>query len=305
MNDDQDLSQGKIATELRQRLEDLRRAGVDRIALDIDFAPAPTRLRVRATASNATDSPAPVAALTEPHPTAILPVVKQAPPAVAASPAPLIPKTSPFLFNVDPVADPVVPPEDRPQQLATLASLVAGCERCPALVAYRTQTVFGAGSPTARLMFVGEAPGADEDRTGLPFVGRAGSLLTDMITKGMGLTRDEVYIANVVKSRPPENRNPLPDEIANCLPYLEQQISILRPEFLCLLGKVAASALLNTAMPLGKLRGRWHRVREIPTIVTYHPSFLLRNPSSKKDAWEDLQMLMKAMGLTPPGRKNP
>jgi DNA polymerase len=123
-----------------------------------------------------------------------------------------------------------------------------------------------------------------------------------MITKGMGLSRDEVYIANVLKSRPPENRDPLPDEVANCLPYLERQIAIIRPEFLCLLGRIAASALLDTSQSLGRLRKRWHDYRGIRTIVTYHPSYLLRNPAGKKDAWEDLQMLMKAMGLTPPGR---
>ena len=122
------------------------------------------------------------------------------------------------------------------------------------LAATRIQTVFGTGSPTARLMFVGEAPGAEEDRTGEPFVGRAGQLLTDMITKGMGLTRAEVYIANVLKSRPPENRNPLPDEIANCLPYLERQIAIIRPEYLCLLGATAAQALLETGVSVGRLR---------------------------------------------------
>ena len=133
-----------------------------------------------------------------------------------------------------------------PRELAALAAEVAVCKRCPHLAATRTQTVFGTGSPTARLMFVGEAPGADEDRTGEPFVGRAGQLLTDMITKGMGLTRAEVYIANVLKSRPPENRNPLPDEIANCLPYLERQIAIIRPEYLCLLGATAAQTLLET-----------------------------------------------------------
>ena len=154
-------------------------------------------------------------------------------------------------------------------------------------------------------MFIGEAPGADEDETGRPFVGRAGSLLTDMITKGMGLDRSEVYIANVVKSRPPANRNPNPDEIANCLPYLEQQIATIRPEFLCLLGKVAASALLETALPLGRLRGKWHRYRSIPTIVTYHPAGLLRNPAWKKDTWEDLQILMQAMGIKPPDRRKP
>jgi DNA polymerase len=180
---------------------------------------------------------------------------------------------------------------------------VSACTRCPQLAEYRTQTVFGVGSPTARLMFVGEAPGAEEDRLGEPFVGRAGLLLTDMITKGMGLAREEVYIANILKSRPPENRSPLPDEIAHCLPYLERQIAIIRPEYLCLLGKVAASALLETALSIGRLRGRWHQYRGIPTIVTYHPAFLLRNPASKKEAWDDLQILMQAMGLKPPGRR--
>jgi DNA polymerase len=196
-----------------------------------------------------------------------------------------------------------VDPAERPAQLAALAAEVAVCQRCPHLAATRTQTVFGTGSPTARLMFVGEAPGAEEDRTGQPFVGRAGQLLTDMITKGMRLTRAEVYIANILKSRPPDNRTPLPDEVANCLPYLERQIAIIRPEYLCLLGATAAQALLATGLSIGKLRGRWHQYRGIPAMVTYHPSYLLRNPPAKKDAWEDLQMLMLAMGLKPPARK--
>jgi DNA polymerase len=204
----------------------------------------------------------------------------------------------------DPEDDaPVVPANERPALLSTLAAEVSGCQRCTILAQTRTQTVFGVGSPTARLMFIGEAPGADEDRLGEPFVGRAGMLLTDMITKGMGLKREDVYIANILKSRPPENRSPLPDEIANCLPYLERQIAIIRPEFLCLLGKVAASALLATALPLGRLRGRWHRYRGIATVITYHPAYLLRNPASKKEAWEDLQMLMQAMGLKPPRQR--
>jgi DNA polymerase len=152
-------------------------------------------------------------------------------------------------------------------------------------------------------MFIGEAPGAEEDRRGVPFVGRAGQLLTDMITKGMGLSREEVYISNVLKCRPPENRDPLPDECANCLPYLEQQLEIIRPEFLCLLGRVAAQNLLQTTVAMGKLRGRWHEVRGIKALVTYHPSYLLRNPPAKKDAWEDLQIIMKAMGLKIPTRQ--
>src|SRR5437763_10812753 len=123
-----------------------------------------------------------------------------------------------------------------------------------------------------------------------------------MITYVMGLSRDEVNIANILKSRPPENRTPLPDEIAHCLPYLERQIAIIRPEFLCLLGRVAAQTLLSTALSMGRLRGKWHRYRGILTIVTYHPSYLLRNPAAKKDAWDDLRMLMKQMGITPPGR---
>jgi DNA polymerase len=215
----------------------------------------------------------------------------------------MVEKPAGSLFD-DPVIDvPPVAPEDRPGALSALAEEVAVCTRCPVLAATRTQTVFGVGSPTARLMFIGEAPGADEDRQGVPFVGRAGMLLTDMITKGMGLTRDEVYIANVLKSRPPENRNPDPEEVAHCLPYLERQIEIIRPEFLCLLGKVAASALLDTALPLARLRGRWHRYRGIPTAVTYHPSYLLRTPSDKVKAWDDLQMIMKAMGIARPSRK--
>ncbi|WP_435005755.1 uracil-DNA glycosylase [Tundrisphaera lichenicola] len=203
----------------------------------------------------------------------------------------------------EPTLDVIVPEGDRAGLLETLAREVAACARCPHLASSRTQTVFGEGSPTARLMFIGEAPGADEDQTGRPFIGRAGALLTDMITKGMGLTREEVYIANILKSRPPENRTPLPDEIEHCLPYLERQIAIIRPEFLCLLGKTAASALLETALPLGRLRNKWHRYRKIPTIVTYHPSALLRNPAWKRDTWEDLQVLMQAMGLKGSPRK--
>jgi DNA polymerase len=207
------------------------------------------------------------------------------------------------LFGDELIESPVIAPADRPGHIAVLAAEVARCERCPQLAATRTQTVFGTGSLTPRLMFIGEAPGFEEDRTGLPFVGRAGQLLTDMITKGMGLTREEVFIANVLKSRPPENRSPLPDEIANCLPYLERQIEIIRPEFLCLLGAVATTALLKTALSMGRLRGRWHRYRGIPTIVTYHPAYLLRNPAAKKESWDDLQMLMKAMGLKAPARR--
>src|SRR5262249_7946295 len=199
---------------------------------------------------------------------------------------------------------PLVPADERPAVLGAAAAEVSRCTRCPHLAATRTQTVFGTGSPTARLMFVGEAPGADEDRLREPFGGPAGQLLTAMITKGMGLSREQVYIANALKCRPPENRTPTPEEVANCSSYLEHQIAVIRPEFLCLLGRTAAGALLDLtpATTMGQLRRRWHRYRGIKTLVTYHPSYLLRNPAAKKDAWEDLQLLMKEMGMQVPRR---
>ena len=209
------------------------------------------------------------------------------------------------LFDEPGFETPPVPASERLGVLETAAAEVARCKRCPHLAVTRTQTVYGAGTPTARLMFIGEAPGADEDRLGQPFVGRAGQLLTDMITKGMGLRREDVYIANVLKCRPPNNRPPTPEEAANCSSYLDHQVAVVRPEFLCLLGKTAAVGILGVdpMISLGRLRGRWHRHRGIKTLVTYHPSYLLRTPSAKKDAWEDLQVLMKEMGLAIPGRK--
>ena len=207
------------------------------------------------------------------------------------------------LFSSSTFDTPPVPGCERPALLSALAAEVAVCRRCPHLAETRTQTVFGVGNPETRLLFIGEAPGADEDRLGEPFVGRAGQLLTDMITKGMGLSREQVYIANILKCRPPRTATPTIDEANNCFPYLEKQIEIIRPEFICLLGKVAVQAILNTNQPMGKMRGKWHRYRGIPTLATYHPSYLLRQPSAKKDAWEDLQMLMKEMGLARPSTR--
>ena len=287
-----------LARVVRQRLEALGRAGIDRIPLPNPLPPKPAGPSRIAPSSKTTE-----ASPTIPQPTA-RPVepVKVAPELPRVPRTAITPPVSTSLF-AEPVLEIIVPESERPGQLALIAAEVSRCVKCPHLASTRNRTVFGEGSPNARLMFVGEAPGADEDATGRPFIGRAGALLTDMITKGMGLRRDEVYIANVLKSRPPENRTPLPEEVEHCLPYLERQIAIIRPEFLCLLGKTAASALLETALPLGRLRGKWFRYRGIPTIVTYHPSYLLRNPAGKRDAWEDLQTLMNAMGLKPPERK--
>ncbi|HEY2157588.1 MAG TPA: uracil-DNA glycosylase [Isosphaeraceae bacterium] len=282
-----------LIRSVRQRLENLTRAGIDRLSLPEFDVSARHETSAKASQPTRNVDAAPIV-----EPVAELPR-RPVPPPQAPAPAPILAAS---LFDEPAIEEPIVAPGDRATALATLAAEVATCTRCPQLAATRTQTVFGTGSPNARLMFIGEAPGAEEDRRGEPFVGRAGALLTDMITKGMGLARGDVYIANILKSRPPENRTPAPDEVAHCLPYLERQIAIIRPEFLCLLGKSAVSALLETALPMARLRGRWHRYRGIPTVVTWHPAYLLRNPAAKREAWEDLQMLMQAMGLKPADR---
>lgn len=174
-------------------------------------------------------------------------------------------------------------------ELEALSKEVAACSKCP-LYKGRTRAVFGTGSPDADLMFVGEAPGAEEDRQGKPFVGRAGKLLTKMI-QAMGFAREEVYIANVLKSRPPGNRDPLPNEVAACEPYLIRQIGIIKPAVICALGAHAAKTLLKTSEPIGRLRGRFHDYHGTPLMVIYHPAFLLRSPAYKKEAWKDLQIL--------------
>ncbi len=171
------------------------------------------------------------------------------------------------------------------------------CKRCK-LHHSRTQIVFGAGNPKAELMFVGEAPGADEDKQGVPFVGKAGQLLTKMI-EAMKLTRDDVYICNVVKSRPPENRNPEPDEIAACEPFLKAQVASVRPKVIVALGKFAAQTLLKDQTAITRLRGQWREYEGIPLMPTFHPAYLLRIPAEKKLAWSDLQAVMQKLGKEP------
>jgi DNA polymerase len=167
----------------------------------------------------------------------------------------------------------------------------------------RTQTVFGVGNPQARLCFFGEAPGADEDRQGEPFVGAAGQLL-DRILAACTLRREDVYILNVLKCRPPGNRNPLPEEVANCRPFFEAQLEAIQPEFICCLGAVAAQTLLGTTLALGKLRGKFYTYRGSQVIVTYHPAYLLRNEKMKRATWDDMKRLMQAMGISIPDRRS-
>ena len=187
--------------------------------------------------------------------------------------------------------------QNRTSALAVLAAEVAQCEKCPELAASRTQTVFGTGNPFSELVFLGEAPGADEDKQGVPFVGRAGQLLTDMITKGMKLKREDVYICNILRCRPPKNRNPEPIEASKCRHFLDRTLEIIRPKFICCLGAVAAQNLLSTVETIGNLRGKVIPFHEMKVVCTYHPAFLLRTPSAKAKTWEDLQLLMKEMGI--------
>ena len=193
-----------------------------------------------------------------------------------------------------------VPVADRENALRIIREDIGDCTRC-ALHKGRNKLVFADGSANARLMFVGEGPGADEDAQGLPFVGRAGQLLNNMIA-AMGLKREEVYIANIVKCRPPANRTPEPEEANTCSPFLFRQIDVVRPEVLVALGATAATYLLGQRQPLAGLRGRVHSFRGSRLIVTYHPAFLLRDPRQKKEAWADLQIAMSELGLKLPAK---
>jgi uracil-DNA glycosylase len=204
-------------------------------------------------------------------------------------------------------------PQDHAAALRVLRADIGDCQLCR-LAKGRTNLVFGSGSPNAEVMFIGEAPGADEDVQGLPFVGRAGQLLTNMIN-AMGLTREEVYIANIIKCRPPGNRTPERDECETCSPFLMRQIAIIRPKVIVALGAVAAKTLLAINAPMSELRGRWYDfapqlpknapeisapVEPVKLAVTYHPAFLLRDPRQKKEAWKDLQRVMQYLGLPVP-----
>jgi uracil-DNA glycosylase family 4 len=201
-----------------------------------------------------------------------------------------------------PLAASQVLPAERAAALQAIRAEIGDCTRCPLAYAGRKTIVFGDGSSTARLMFVGEGPGADEDIQGIPFVGKAGQLLNNMIA-AMGLDRQDVYIANIVKCRPPSNRVPEPVEANTCSQFLLRQIDVIQPQVIVALGSTAATYLLGVKQSLSGLRGRWHACRGAKLAVTYHPAFLLRDPRQKGEAWKDLQMVMTEMGLKPPAKK--
>jgi len=180
--------------------------------------------------------------------------------------------------------------KERVTTLEDVRNRLGECKRCP-LYSGRRTIVFGEGNPEAKLLFVGEGPGEDEDRLGRPFVGRAGQLLTNII-RAMGLQRESVYIANIVKCRPPGNRTPKPEEVSACTPFLISQIDAIRPRVICALGAVAARFFLQTEAPVSAIRGRFYSYRDIDLMVTYHPAYLLRNPAAKKHVWEDVQQII-------------
>lgn len=266
MDDRPPLGDSRAGRALKQRLESLARAGVTHL-------PRP-KLSGFAGEEQPTVAPSP-----EDEP---LPAPRQAPI-----------ETDMTRSNPDNTAS-------KRDELIAWSARVAQCTRCRELAETRTQTVFGEGNPDARLVFLGEAPGGDEDRQGRPFVGRAGKLLTDIIEKGMKMRREDVFILNILKCRPPGNRNPEPVEAASCREYLDAQLEIIEPEFICCLGAVAAHNLLDTDLSIGRLRGQFYDYGDIRVVCTYHPAYLLRNPAAKKKTWEDVQLLMEAMGLPLP-----
>lgn len=290
MADESSLS---IDRALRQELEGWRRAGLSHL-------PMPPRKR--------SDSP--------PASTSTKTATRTAPSgrAIAKSPAPPVTRTASrptvapaTTSHALPVVSEPLPPsphpagsrEDREWRLNQLRQQVAACSRCQELASTRTQTVFGVGNPEARFLFVGEAPGADEDVQGEPFVGAAGQLLNKIIA-ACGLKREDIYICNILRCRPPGNRKPLPDEAANCREYLDGQIAVIDPDFIVCWGATAAQSLLGTDENIGRLRGRFFQHGRATVLCTYHPSYLLRNPSAKTDVWADMKLFLKEAGLPVP-----
>jgi uracil-DNA glycosylase len=261
-------------------------AEIDALQVEVE-SPAPAEASHVASVSPAIISPSPVSM---PH-------------AIPASEESTIPRRT-LVSNqpVPPLASfgPILPAEQRSGALAAIRDLIGDCQRCR-LAEGRNTIVFADGDANAQLMFVGEGPGADEDAQGLPFVGRAGQLLNNMIG-AMGLKREEVYIANIVKCRPPANRVPEPVEANTCTQFLVKQIDVVRPEVIVALGATAATYLLGVKQSLASLRGTWHSCRGAKVAVTYHPAFLLRDPRQKGEAWKDLQRVMAEMGLKPPAK---
>lgn len=217
---------------------------------------------------------------------------------VSGQPVVTAPKPAPPPQPVISSCETPVERKTREKKLNEIKALLGDCQRCP-LAAKRTHIVFGVGNPCAPLMFIGEGPGRDEDLQGLPFVGAAGELLTGII-KAMGYARDDVYIANIVKCRPPGNRDPEPDEVETCIPFLKKQIEAIEPRAIVALGRVAAQSLFKTEEKISKMRGNFRDYNGLPVMITFHPAYLLRNPKDKKVVWEDMKQVMRLLGKALP-----
>ena len=287
--DDTELA--AIQRAVVQRLEDFQRAGLTHWKRIDPIAPQP---------SAAVSSPQVTVAPAAAKPARLF----DTPPAVPAKPQPQAPSMPPKkavpAAAVTHVPVPFQPLnlqlEERVSRLKVLCDQVKGCTRCQELADTRTQTVFGVGNPEAKIMFIGEAPGADEDKQGEPFVGKAGQLLNDII-KACRMKREEIYICNVLRCRPPGNRLPSPEEAQNCREYLDSQIAIVNPEYIVCWGSTAAKNLLASELPIGKMRGKFFEYGRAKVVCTYHPSYLLRNPAAKKDVWDDMKFLFLEMGI--------
>lgn len=260
---------------VRQQLEGWRRAGLTHLPR-IVRAPTPLERPGESPIAHA-DAAAPV-------PITSQSLIQENTPAAVSPAKPVAPTSEPLSRA------------DRISQLQVMSDRVAACTRCDELARTRTKTVFGVGDPQAKILFIGEAPGADEDRQGEPFVGRAGQLLTKII-EACQLKREQVYICNILKCRPPDNRTPLPDECTHCREYLDSQLRIINPEYIVCWGAVAAQNLLAETSSIGKLRGKFFRHGAAKVLCTYHPSYLLRNPAAKKDVWDDMKFLFADMGI--------
>lgn len=276
--------QATLLASLRDYVEQLREEGIDGLPVANPRAALPASRMTEVETSSARTPAAPAKRPDERKVTVERDGSDNEP---ARSPeSPVVP-ASEFFYRY--------PGLEKTGDLEMLREFIGACTRCK-LAPLRTHLVFGVGNSDAELMFVGEAPGADEDLQGEPFVGRAGQLLTDIIERGMGISRSEVYICNVIKCRPPENRNPEPDEVSTCEPFLFRQIDLVRPKAIVGLGTFAVQALLKVKTPISKLRGKWHEVRGVKMMPTFHPAYLLRNPADKRLVWADIQEVMKLLG---------
>ena len=273
----QNVNFARLHKAVRQRLQSLKRAGLTHLNPPVDIDWNPSKL------PNTLAQVEPPAAVTTPDP--------PPPDNIAADSTTHETPTLESLENTM--------PSKKQIQLDVVCQEVAQCTACDELAATRNKNVFGVGNPNAKLVFYGEAPGADEDRQGEPFVGRAGKKLNEII-EAMGIQRKDIYILNTIKCRPPGNRNPSPEEQANCSGFLQRQLEIIKPSYIVCLGAIAARSFLKVTTPIGELRGQFHIQDKIKVLCTYHPAYILRNPSKKRDVWEDIKFLMKDMGLKIP-----